>query len=87
LARQLGLEVTEVSVQALERQGSKVQMVADALAMLGEVWDVRRTRTNPVGGEVGPALPPSPEAALTAGDPPLAAVASPTGAPPALQTS
>ena len=58
MARQLGLEVTEVSVQALERQGSKVQMVADALAMLGEVWDVRRTRTNPVGGEVGPCLHP-----------------------------
>jgi dolichyl-phosphate beta-glucosyltransferase len=87
LARQLRLEVTEVGVQALERQGSKVQMVADALEMLSEVWTVRRTRTNPADGEVGPALTPSPEAALTAGDPPLAAVASPAGAPPALQAS
>jgi dolichyl-phosphate beta-glucosyltransferase len=58
LARQLGLEVTEVGVQALERQGSKVQMVADALAMLGEVWTVRRT--NSAGGEVGPSPTPSP---------------------------
>ena len=75
-------------VQALERGSSKVQMVADALAMLGEVWDVRRTRTNPVGGEVGPGPPLRSEAALTAGcDPPLAAVDSSTGAPPALQTS
>jgi len=53
LARQLGLEVTEVGVQALERQGSKVQMVADALAMLGEVWTVRRGRTARTDGEVG----------------------------------
>ena len=87
LARQLGLEVTEVDVQALERQGSKVQMLADALAMLGEVWTVRRTRTNSADGEVGPALTSSPEVALSAGDPPLAAVASTTGAPPALQAS
>jgi dolichyl-phosphate beta-glucosyltransferase len=42
LARQLRLEVTEVGVQALERQGSKVQIVADALEMLAEVWTVRR---------------------------------------------
>ena len=42
LARQLHLEVAEVQVQALERQGSKVQMVADALEMLGEVWAVRQ---------------------------------------------
>jgi dolichyl-phosphate beta-glucosyltransferase len=85
LARQLGLEVTEVGVQALERQGSKVQMVADALAMLGEVWAVRQARIIRAHGEVGPALTPSPEAVLTADDPSLAAVASPTGAPPALQ--
>jgi dolichyl-phosphate beta-glucosyltransferase len=87
LARQLGLEVTEVSVQALERQGSKVQMVADALEMLGEVWAVRQARTRRAHGEVGSSLTPSPEAALSGGDPPLAAVASPTGAPPALQAS
>jgi dolichyl-phosphate beta-glucosyltransferase len=76
LARQLRLEVAEVGVQALERQGSKVQMVADALEMLGEVWTVRRTRMNPADGEGSPALTPPPEAALGAGDPPLAAAAS-----------
>jgi len=88
LARQLRLEVTEVGVQAMERQGSKVQMMADALEMLGEVWTVRRIRTNPADGEVGPALTPSPEAALGAGAaPPLATAAGPAGAPPALQAS
>jgi dolichyl-phosphate beta-glucosyltransferase len=87
LARQFRLQVAEVGVQAMERQGSKVQMMADALEMLGEVWTVRRSRTNPGDGEVGPALTPSPEAALGAGDPSLATVASPTGAPPALQAS
>jgi dolichyl-phosphate beta-glucosyltransferase len=45
LARQLRLEVIEVHVQAMEREGSKVQMVADALEMLGEVWTVRQART------------------------------------------
>jgi dolichyl-phosphate beta-glucosyltransferase len=87
LAHQLGLEVTEVGVQALERQGSKVQMVADALAMLGEVWTVRRARTNRAQGEVGSASLLSPEAAVSADDPSLGAVSTPTGAPPALQAS
>jgi dolichyl-phosphate beta-glucosyltransferase len=74
LAQQLSLEVAEVRVQAMERQGSKVQMVADALEMLGEVWTVRRTRTNAPHGIVGPALLPSPDAVASAAD-----------APPALQ--
>jgi len=88
LARQLGLEVAEVHVQAMERQGSKVQMVADALGMLGEVWAVRRARTSQAYGEVGPVPIPSLEAAAGAADlPPLAAVATPAGAPPALQAS
>jgi dolichyl-phosphate beta-glucosyltransferase len=87
LARQLSLEVTEVGVQAMERQGSKVQMVADALAMLGEVWTVRRARTTRAYGKVGPAPIPSLEAAASAGDPPLAAVTTPAGVPPALQAS
>jgi dolichyl-phosphate beta-glucosyltransferase len=84
LARELRLEVAEVRVQALERQGSKVQMVADALEMLGEVWTVRRT--NSAGGEVGPAPIASLEAA-SAADPPLGAVTTPAAAPPALQAS
>jgi dolichyl-phosphate beta-glucosyltransferase len=42
LARQLCLEVAEAHVQALEQHGSKVQMVADALEMLGEAWAVRQ---------------------------------------------
>jgi dolichyl-phosphate beta-glucosyltransferase len=87
LARQLRLEVAEVPVQAMERQGSKVQMVADALAMLGEVWTVRRTRTTRAHGEVGSAPIPSGEAATSAGDPPLGAVTAPADAPPALQAS
>jgi dolichyl-phosphate beta-glucosyltransferase len=86
LARQLRLEVAEVRVQALERQGSKVQMVADALAMLGEVWTVRRATTTRADGEVGPAPIASLEAA-SAADPPLGAVTTPAGAPPALQAS
>jgi dolichyl-phosphate beta-glucosyltransferase len=87
LARQLSLEVTEVGVQAMERQGSKVQMVADALAMLGEVWTVRRARTTRAHGKVAPAPIPPLDAAASAGDPPLAAVTTPAGAPPALQAS
>ena len=86
LARQLSLEVTEVGVQAMERQGSKVQMVADALAMLGEVWTVRRTRTTRAHGEAGAVPIPSGEAA-SAADPPLGAVTTPVGASSALQAS
>src|SRR5215216_3556085 len=74
LARQLRLEVAQVRVQAMERQGSKVQMVADALAMLGEVWTIRRARTTRADGKVGSAPIPSLEAAASAGDPPPGAV-------------
>jgi hypothetical protein len=42
LAHRLGLEVAEVDVQAIDRQGSKVRMLTDALRMLGEVWTVRQ---------------------------------------------
>jgi len=42
LARQLGLEIAEVSVEARECQGSKVRMAVDAQRMLGEVWAVRQ---------------------------------------------
>jgi dolichyl-phosphate beta-glucosyltransferase len=86
LARQLSLEVTEVHVQAMDRQGSKVQMVADALAMLGEVWTVRRTRTTRVHGDVGSAWIPSREPASRA-EPPLGAATTAADAPPALQAS
>jgi glycosyltransferase involved in cell wall biosynthesis len=86
LARQLRLEVAEVHVQALERQGSKVQMVADALEMLDEVWTVRRARTNRADGNLGSVPIPSLEAA-SAADPPLGAVATPAGAPPALRAT
>jgi dolichyl-phosphate beta-glucosyltransferase len=87
LAGQLGLEVVEVGVQAMERQGSKVQMVADALAMLGEVWTVRRARTTCADAEVGSALIPSLEAAASPADPPLGAMTAAAGVPPALQAS
>jgi dolichyl-phosphate beta-glucosyltransferase len=43
LARQLGLQVVEVDVRAEERDGSKVRVAIDALAMLGEALAVRRT--------------------------------------------
>ena len=42
LARRLGLEVAEVVVRAEERDGSKVRVAVDALAMLREALAVRR---------------------------------------------
>jgi dolichyl-phosphate beta-glucosyltransferase len=42
LARRLVIEVVEVPVRAEERQGSKVRLGGDALAMLADVWRVRR---------------------------------------------
>jgi glycosyltransferase involved in cell wall biosynthesis len=42
LAHQLGHQVAEVSVRAEERDGSKVRVAVDALAMLGEALGVRR---------------------------------------------
>jgi dolichyl-phosphate beta-glucosyltransferase len=79
LARRHGLGVAEVDVQAMERQGSKVQLVADALAMLGQVWTVRQTATSRTDGGVGPGPTPSlsPEAASGAVDPPLGAATTP----------
>ncbi len=43
LAGRLGFDVVEVGVQAIERRGSKVRVLADARQMLGDVWAVRRT--------------------------------------------
>ena len=42
LARRLGLAVTEVPVRAEERDGSKVQLAVDAVAILADVPRVRR---------------------------------------------
>jgi dolichyl-phosphate beta-glucosyltransferase len=42
VARHLGIEVVEVPVRAELRQGSKVRLGGDALAMLADVWKVRR---------------------------------------------
>jgi glycosyltransferase involved in cell wall biosynthesis len=42
VARRLAIEVVEVPVRAEERQGSKVRLGGDALAMLSDVWKVRR---------------------------------------------
>jgi dolichyl-phosphate beta-glucosyltransferase len=66
LAQQLSLEVTEVRVQAIERQDSRVQLLADALEMLGQVWAVRQGVTNPAYGGVRPCSTPSPEPAAAA---------------------
>jgi dolichyl-phosphate beta-glucosyltransferase len=88
LARQLKLEVAEVAVQAMERQGSKVRMLTDALGMLGEVWAVRQASANGAYGNVGQAPnPPSNEAAAGPADLPLTAVNIPPGTPPALQAT
>jgi dolichyl-phosphate beta-glucosyltransferase len=46
LARRLGLVVSEVPVRAEERDGSKVQLVVDALGMLRDVLQVRRWAVN-----------------------------------------
>ena len=85
-ARQLGLEVTEVGVQAMEGQGSKVQMVADALEMLGEVWTVRQARTSRAHAE-GDLPHPVPEGGGQRWRPPLGAATTAAGAPPAFQAS
>ena len=42
LARRLGLAISEVPVRAEERDGSKVQLVVDALGMVRDVLRVRR---------------------------------------------
>jgi dolichyl-phosphate beta-glucosyltransferase len=53
LARRLGLDVAEVSVQARECEGSKVRVAVDAQRMLREVWAVRRLAA---GGAYGGGL-------------------------------
>ena len=86
LAHQLSLEVTEVSVRAMDRQGSKVQMVADALEMLGQVWSVRRAGARADGDVRAAHVISSLEAARCA-EPTLPPMATAAGAPPALQAS
>ncbi len=46
VARRLGLEITEVSVQARECQGSKVRVAVDAQRMLREALAVRQMAAN-----------------------------------------
>ena len=62
LARRLGLGVVEVGVQAIERRGSKVRVVADARRMLGDVWAVRRALENGAYGGVQQHATGEPEA-------------------------
>ena len=52
LAGRLGFDVVEVGVQAIERRGSKVRVLADARQMLGDVWAVRRAVANGTYGGV-----------------------------------
>lgn len=85
LARQLRLEVAEVSVQAMEREGSKVRMLADAVGMLGEVWAVRQARTSGAHGGLGQPPTRSREAAAGLTGPPPMAATSPSGTPPAFR--
>jgi dolichyl-phosphate beta-glucosyltransferase len=69
LAHRLGLEVAEVGVQAMDRQGSKVRMLADALGMLGEVWAVRQATVDGPYSDVYRAPIPKPTAAVGLADP------------------
>jgi dolichyl-phosphate beta-glucosyltransferase len=64
LAHRFGLEVAEVDVQPMERQGSKVRMLSDALRMLGEVWRVRQATAAGADGSESPGSSPQPGAAL-----------------------
>jgi dolichyl-phosphate beta-glucosyltransferase len=67
LARRLGLAVSEVPVRAEVRDGSKVQLVVDALAMLGDVLRVRRWAvTGGYDGAVSIGPDPSPASRLGA---------------------
>jgi dolichyl-phosphate beta-glucosyltransferase len=51
VARRLGLEISEIAVQARECQGSKVRVAVDAQRMLREAWAVRRmAATGAYGG-------------------------------------
>ena len=60
LARRLDLRVAEVAVSAEERDGSKVRIAADALAMLGDALKVRRAAAAGIYDHGPPlALPPS----------------------------
>jgi hypothetical protein len=72
LAHRLGLEVAEVDVQAVDRQGSKVRMLTDALRMLDEVWTVRQAALD--GDSLRPQLPiAQPAATAVLADPLLPA--------------
>jgi glycosyltransferase involved in cell wall biosynthesis len=67
LARRLGLAVSEVPVRAEVRDGSKVQLVVDALGMLGDVLRVRRWAvTGGYDGAVSIGPDPSPASRLGA---------------------
>jgi hypothetical protein len=67
LARRLGLRVSEVPVRAEVRDGSKVQLVVDALGMLRDVLRVRRWAvTGGYDGAVSIGPDPSPASRLGA---------------------
>jgi glycosyltransferase involved in cell wall biosynthesis len=51
VARRLAIEVVEVPVVAEERQGSKVRLGGDAVAMVVDVWKVRRAAARGVYDE------------------------------------
>jgi glycosyltransferase involved in cell wall biosynthesis len=69
LARRLGLEVVEVGVQAMERPGSKVRVLADAGRMLGEVWALRRARARGAYGDIRQDPTGSPAVVASTADP------------------
>jgi dolichyl-phosphate beta-glucosyltransferase len=53
LAERLGHQVVEVPVHAVDRDGSKVRLAADALRMLREMWSVRRAAARGVYDQPG----------------------------------
>jgi dolichyl-phosphate beta-glucosyltransferase len=59
LARRLAIEVVEVPVRAEARQGSKVRLGGDALAMLADVWRVRRAAARGAYDETTPVRDPA----------------------------
>jgi dolichyl-phosphate beta-glucosyltransferase len=81
LANRLGLAVVEVGVQAVERQGSKVRMVADARRMLGEVWTVRQALANGAYAELQQPATGDPQPAPEFNTPSLVALTIQPAAP------
>lgn len=87
LAYRLRLAVVEVGVQAMERQGSKVRVVADARRMLSEVWTVRRSLASGTYADLQQPATGDPQAALELETPSPVALTVPPAGPFALRSA